>query len=237
MIELANEELCSIEEWSTYIDFKCPCIVPFKGRHHCALEYSGDEGLQTRWRNVGGENCEEIVRSTRCVLNNSGPTVNLSAEEKPSLIDTLNIKWIEYLRFHPTDGWLGSAMLEYPEDPRETWPVVLIPICKVTEGQVQEIYTTAKCFTPAVDNGGPPVFALKGILEFLQAHHVESIIGAIDRWNFKLDEQEGLPLCTVAFKADTQIGDAFAYFVNRYGGSLQQKNEGLYRGWCIFESA
>jgi hypothetical protein len=233
MIELANEAVCSIEEWSTYLDFKCPCIIPFNDQYRCALEYSSDEGLQTEQRCVEGEQHEAIVRPAGCILENNGPTINLSAVNKLALIDILHIKWIEYLRFHPSDRWLNTAMIAYPEDPPGAWPVILIPVCKVQEDQVQEIYTAAKCFTPAVDCEGPPVFAIKGILEFLQAYHVQFIVGTVDCWNFELNEQEGLPLCMVAFKASPQVGDAFAYFVNRYGGSLRPESR---RGWCIFES-
>jgi len=124
-------------------------------------------------------------------------------------------------------------MIFYPDDPPGTWPVVLIPVCETSESHELELYTTAKCFTSAVDSGDIPLFAYKGILELLHAYRVEAMIGTVDCWNFPLDEQEGLPLCMIALKVNSSIGKTFSFFVDRYGGTLRIEKK---YDWCFFES-
>lgn len=246
MIELVSEKLCSVEDGCTCIDFKCPCLIQFSGIHYCTLGYFGDRGPRTAWYNtehgelITGERPDNdyhltVLRTSRCIENQMGGSyIELSGEDKEALIHDLHLKWIEYLRFHPEDSWLDPTMVAYPEDPPEQWPVVCIPICNVDTDKITEVYTTLRCFTPEIDNNGDtPVFAYKGVLEFLLAHRIEYVIGTIDRWNFRLDEQEGLPLSTVAAKMDINIGKAFVFFVERFGGSLRVEQRD---NWCLFQS-
>lgn len=247
MIELMNSRLCSVENWSTCLDSKCPCLIPFNGIHYCALGYFGDQGPRTAWYDTEYDQLETgsrrpnnsyyltILRPMECTRNQTeSPSIVLSAEEKEAFIHDLHLKWIEYLRFHPEDSWLDVTMVAYPEDPPEQWPVVCIPVCRIQDDVIVEVYTTLRCFTPEVDNNGEtPVFAHKGVLEFLLAHRIECVVGTIDRWNFKLDEQEGLPLSTMAAKMDIDIGKAFVFFVERFGGTLRAEQHG---DWCLFQS-
>jgi len=245
MIELVSKKLCSVEDWATCLDFKCPCLIPLKDIHHCALGYFGDLGSRLAWYNtefdklITGERpsddyCTTILRPIECIRNQTkGPNIELSATDKKALIHTLHLKWIAHLRYHPEDSWLDTAMVAYPEDPPEKWPVVFIPVCDLEEGKIVKVHTTLRCFTPEVDNGETPVFARKGVLEFLLAHNIEHVIGTIDRWNFSLDEQEGLPLSTIAARIDIDVGGAFAFFVGRFGGTLRVEK---HHNWCIFRS-
>lgn len=246
MIELIDSRLCSVDEWGTYLDFKCPCLIPLNNQQYCALDYFGDRGIQTAWFSTELENIARgelpgsdwsraILRPAECIRNQtSDPAIELSTNEKETLIHVLHLKWVAYLRFHPQASWLDSAMVEYPKDPPGMWPVVLIPICKVINNKITEAYATARCFTPEIDdNGDLPVFAYKGGLEFLQSHHIESMVGTIDRWNYNLDEQVGLPLCSLAIEADASIGEAFARFICRYGGCIRMETR---NGWCLFQS-
>lgn len=246
MIQLLSKRLCSVECEGTCIDSKCSCLIPLNDIHYCALGYFGGQGPRRAWYDKESQeisykektkvcNCEAISRPWDCIKKTGdSPLIELSVANKETLIGSLHRKWIEYLRFHPEDSWLDSSMIEYPEDPPKLWPIVYIPVCHLKEGSIARIYTTLHCFTPEVDkNGEIPVFARKGILEFLLAYQVEGIIGTIDRWNFTLDEQEGLPLSTIAAKISIDIGKAFAFFVGRFGGALSVTQHGE---WCIFES-
>lgn len=246
MIELVSKGLCGVEDWDTCLDFKCPCLIPFNGICYCALGYFGDQGPRTAWYNTEygdliydrkpkGAYYTATLRPMECTRNQTeSPNIELSVIEKESLIHDLHLKWIAYLRFHPEDSWLDQMMVTYLKDPPELWPVVYIPVCSIKDDSITEIYTTIRCFTPEIDhNGETPVFARKGVLEFLLAHRVECIIGTIDRWNFELDEQEGLPLSTVAIKMDINIGKAFTFFVERFGGALRVEQRDT---WCVFQS-
>lgn len=246
MIKLVSKKLCSIEGQGIYLDFKCPCLIPRNDIHYCALDYFDDQGPQMAGYNTergeliysrtSNDNYSSaILRPMECTKNQTeSPNIMLSAMEKESLIHNLHLKWIAYLRFHPEDSWLDTTMVDYPEDPPEQWPVVYIPVCSTKDSSITEMYTTLRCFTPEVDNNGEtPVFAHRGVLEFLLAHRVEFVIGTIDRWNFKLDEQEGLPLSSIAAKMDINIGKAFTFFVERFGGNLFVE---CHNNWCIFQS-
>lgn len=246
MIELVSGKLCSVEDEGTCLDFRCPCLIQFNSIHYCALGYFCDRGPQTAWYNIeyralkagdrpNDEYYQAVLRPTECIRNQTeGPNIELSAREKEALIHDLHLKWIGYLRFHPEDSWLDATMVAYPEDPPEQWPVVCIPVCNVKADKLTRAYTTLRCFTPEIDNNGDtPVFAYKGVLEFLLVHRIEYVIGTIDRWNYKLDEQEGLPLSTVAAKMDIDTGRAFVYFVERFGGSLRVEQ---HDNWCLFQS-
>lgn len=245
MIELGTEELCSVGGQDTCLDFKCPCLIQLNTAHYCSLNYFGVKEPQTAWYNTETDNLIKgerpngdyqlaILRPIECVRNQTkGPDIELSATDKEALIHNLHLKWIAHLRYHPDDSWLDDTMVAYPNDPPEKWPVVFIPICNIKKGKIVKVHTTLHCFTPEVDNGETPVFSHKGIIEFLLAHKVEYVIGTVDRWNFTLDEQEGLPLCTIAARIDLNVGSAFEYFVGRFGGTLRVEK---HYNWCIFRS-
>lgn len=247
MFELINPQLCCIEETSSYctagISCGCPCMLATRGRFNCVLDYFEDQAPKEVWyseidtvSSVPAEPFDwvkAVARPPRCIASHGDKYyIELCPEEKEVIIEVLHNKWIEHLRYHTEDSWVHAEMVVYDGDPPESWPVVLIPICSVDSNGLERIYTAAKCFTPAVDQG-ETVFAKKGVLEFLQAHHIENLVGAIDNWNFQLDEQEGLPLASLAFKAHQPIGKAFTTFVTRYGGSIKMREKG---GWCFFDS-
>lgn len=245
MIELVNGELCSVEGLDTCLDFKCPCLIQLNNAHYCSLDYFGCQEPRTAWYNTefdklitgkrpNADYCPTILRPIECVRNQTnGPNIELAATDKKALIHNLHLKWIAHLRCHPEDSWLDTAMVAYPEDPPEKWPVIFIPMCNIEDGKIVEVNTTLRCFTPEVDNGETPVFARKGVLEFLLAHRIEYVIGTVDRWNFTLDEQEGLPLSTIAAKMDIDVGNAFVFFVERFGGTLRVEK---HYNWCMFQS-
>jgi len=239
MIELSDRRLCCAAQG-------CPCLIYSRGWPYCALDYFSIHDAEEVWYNseTGAiaseqhEDCNEwlpaIQRPQKCIEAHGGESfIDLTASEKERLIEALNAMWIFYLRFHPDDCWADPNMVFYKDDPPETWPVVLVPICDVKEDQVIKVHSTGMCFTPEVDDGCSPVFSRKGVLEFLQAHRIEFIVGTIDRWNFDLDEQEGLPLCTIAFKAEPSVGKAFVFFIGKFGSSLRMQHKD---GWCFFES-
>jgi len=239
MIELIDQRLCRAQQG-------CPCLIYSSGWPCCALDYFSIHDAEEVWYNTEtGEITSEqhkgqdgwfsaIQRPRKCIEAHSEEVfIDLTASEKEGLIEALHILWIVYLRFHPDDCWADPDMVFYKDDPPETWPVVLVPICDVKDDCVTKVHSTGKCFTPEVDDGDPPVFSRKGVLEFLQAHRIEFMVGTIDRWNFDLDEQEGLPLCTIAFKAAPSIGKAFVFFIDKFGSSLRMQHK---NGWCFFES-
>jgi len=196
--------------------------------------YNTEEGEITLQQPEGSDGwLPAIQRPQKCNEDHNGEPFNLTANEKEKLIEALHAMWIFYLRFHADDCWADPDMVFYKDDPPEKWPVVLVPICDVKDDQVIKVHRTGMCFTPEVDNGDPPVFSRKGVLEFLQAHRIEFIVGTIDRWNFDLGEQEGLPLCTIAFKAEPSIGQAFAFFIGKFSSDLRMLHK---NGWCFFES-
>lgn len=240
MIELTNQELCWAQQG-------CPCLLYSSEQPHCALDYFNIHDAEEVWYNTdtgeitlerledSDEGLPAIQRPRKCIEahNEEQEPFNLTADEKEKLIEALHTMWVFYLRFHPDDCWTDPDMVFYKDDPPETWPVVLIPICDVEDDQVIKVHSTGMCFTPEVDNGEPPVFSRKGVLEFLQAHRIEFIVGTVDRWNFDLDEQEGLPICTIAFKAEPSIGRAFAFFIGKFSSDLRMRHK---NGWCFFES-
>ncbi len=248
MIELVNKDLCCVDDLGTGFDFKCPCLIRLNNSRYCALDYFSAHPPQTAWYSheykdlaiqTTGErpsvdHYPTILRPAECIRNQGeGPFIELSVVEKEALMHNLHLKWIAHLRYHAEDNWLDSTMVAYPDDPPEKWPVIFIPICNIKEGDIVEGYTTLRCFTPEVDNGDTPVFEHKGIVEFLLAHNIEHVIGTVDRWNFQLDEQEGLPLCAIAARIDIDVGLAFECFVGRFGGTLSVEK---HYNWCIFRS-
>jgi len=239
MIKLTDPRFCNSNEG-------CPCLVYSSGKPYCILDYFNAHNTKEVWYNTEtGEDAPErpsngdewhltVSRPEKCIEDHGEAPFSLAAAEKEEVIEALHNMWVIHLKSHPEDYWVDIDMVFYKDDPSGTWPVVLIPICDVEDNDVTRAHNIGKCFTPEVDDDeDPPVFARKGVLEFLQAHCLEFIVGTIDRWNFDLDEQEGLPLSMIAFRAESSIGKAFAFFINKFDGSLRMKHKD---GWCFFTS-
>jgi hypothetical protein len=155
------------------------------------------------------------------------------------LIKSYHDRWIEHLGENSSDIWMQEATIFHSDD-----IPILVPICKVDREdgftEIVERYDDLRFFgTSCGSTSCSEVFSRPGIVEFLQAHAVEFLVGAvaedyIDDLYHSREVEKGVPLGMIAFSGSEELAEAFANIVGHYGGSLRWDDSS--DGQCVFES-
>jgi hypothetical protein len=167
----------------------------------------------------------------------------MNMHKRRELITKYKELWDKFVEVNTSSRFLGEVLRRTcgfnPEcgDQIEQFPILAIP---VTELERPNNYIVAKRDDLAVfgtDCGKTPeaykVFGEKGIIEFLVGFKVDFVFGCLRNDEDVDIAHVGIPLGALAFQAGSRVGEAFAYVVNEYGGSLRYED---YQYWCVFES-
>lgn len=249
MLRLFHPSICCADSNK---NLHCPCAVQVKGTWRCtsgfrsiALDMYGWYCYETArlfqglgdGKPKGAYEYEAVVlRPDICKEDLGRLPEFLTVEEKIGLLKQLHWLWLSLLRTNNDLSWIEQTaeVTRLSTDAlslKTQWPLVLIPI---------EQHSAIRAFTSEVDtlyDESPPLFWPMGPLDFLRSHNVQYVIATLNCDDFCLNEQHGIPIRRMVFKAPAIVGQAFVHFAANYGGCFTPITGDKYpEHWCVLES-